>query len=243
MAVAASGADLADHRQHDVLGGHAERQRAFHAYLHVLHLLGDQALRGEHMLDLRGADAMRQRAERAVRGGMRIAADHGHARQGGALLRADHMHDALARVVHLELEDAEVVAVLVQGLHLQARDCVGDRLQPALTLGTRGRHVVVGRGDIGVDAPRLAPGQAQAFESLRRGHFVQDVAVDIDQRRTIVTARDLVQFPQLVVQRLGSHRSNPIGGWWVAHLAEFDARSLPWITQIHIVYSTNEFQE
>lgn len=214
MAVAAGGADPADHRQHDVLGGHAERQRAFHAHLHVLHLLGDQALRGQHMLDLGGADAVRQRTERAMRGGVRIAADHGHARQGGALLRADHMHDALARIVHLELEDAEVVAVLIQRLHLQARDFVGDRLQPALALGTRGRHVVVGRGDVGVDAPRLAPGQAQAFERLRRGHFVQDVAVDVDQRRTIVAARDLVQVPQLVVQRLGSHCGDPVGGWW-----------------------------
>ncbi len=213
MPVAAGGADLADHRQHDVLGGHPERQRAFHTHLHVLHFLGDQALGGQHVLDLGGADAVRQRAERAMRGGMRIAADHGHARQGGALLRADHMHDALPRIVHLELEDAEVVAVFVQRLHLQARDLVGNRLQPALAFGARGRHVVIGRGDIGVDAPRLAPGQAQAFEGLRRGHFVQDVAVDVDQRRAIVTACDLVQFPQLVVQGPGSHRGNPSGGW------------------------------
>ena len=126
MAVTTSSADLANHRQHDVLRGDAERQLAFDAHLHVLHLLGDQALGGEHMLDLGGADAVGQRAEGAVGGGMRITANHGHAGQCRALLRADDVDDALTHIVHLEFEDAEVIAVLVQRLHLDARDLVGD---------------------------------------------------------------------------------------------------------------------
>jgi hypothetical protein len=143
MAVTTGGADLADHGQHDVLGGHAERQLAFDAHQHVLHFLGDQALGGEHVLDLGGADAVGQGTEGAVGGGVRVAADHGHARQGGALLRADDVNDALALVVHLEFDDAVFVAVVVEGLHLQARDLVDDGLDAALALW-RGRHVVVG---------------------------------------------------------------------------------------------------
>src|SRR5690606_8075264 len=209
MTVAARGADPADHGQHDVLGGDADRQLAFDAHLHVLHLLGDQALGGQHMLHLGGADAVGQRAEGAVGGGVRVAADHGHARQGGALLRTDHVDDALTDVVHLELEDAEVITVLVQGLDLDARDLVGNGVQTALALCAGGRHVVVGGGDVGVDAPGLAASQAQALEGLGRSHFMEDVAVDVDQRRTIVTALDLVHLPELVIQRFAGHRTLP----------------------------------
>jgi hypothetical protein len=62
---------------------------------HVLGLLLDQRLGGEHVLDFRRADAVRQRAERAVRRGVAVAADDGHAGQGKALLGADDVHDAL----------------------------------------------------------------------------------------------------------------------------------------------------
>lgn len=75
------------------------------------------------------------------------------------------MDDALAHVIHLEFDDAIFVTVFIEGLHLQARHLVGDGLDTALAL-RRGRHVMVGGGDVGVDAPWLAVGQAQAFESL-----------------------------------------------------------------------------
>ncbi len=149
---------------------------------------------------------MGQRAEGAVGGGVRVAADHGHARQGGALLRADHVDDALAAVVHLEFEDAEVIAVLIESLHLNARHLIDDGFQTALALGAGGRHVVVRGGDVGVDAPRLAPGQTQPLEGLRRGHFVENLPVNVDQRRTVVAALDLMHLPELVVQRFASHQ-------------------------------------
>ena len=205
MAVTTRGADLADHGQHDVLGGDAEGQLAFDTHLHILHLLGHQALGGEHVLHLGRADAVGQRAEGTMGGGVRVAADHGHARQGGALLRADHVDDALTAVVHLEFEDAEVIAVLVEGLHLNARHFIDDGFQATLALGLGGRHVVIRGGDVGVDAPRLAPGQTQPFEGLRRGHFVEDLPVDVDQRRTVVAALHLVHVPELVVQRFAGH--------------------------------------
>lgn len=36
----------------------------------------------------------------------------------------------------------------------------------------------------------LALRQAQAFERLRRGHFVDDMTVNVDQRRTVVALFD-----------------------------------------------------
>jgi len=170
-----------------------------------------------------------QRAECTVSGGVRIAADHGHARQGCSLLRADHMDDALARVVHRELEDAEVRAVLAQRAHLRARDFVGDGGQSADALGLGGRHVVVGRGEVGIHPPRFPPGQPQPFERLRRGHLVQDVAVDVEQRGAVVAAADLVHLPQLVVQGLAGH-------WRVSRRIYGQTAGFPSMTQMDIFH-------
>src|ERR1700712_189496 len=206
MAVAAGGADLADDRQDDVLGSNAERQLAFDLHLHVFYFLGARARRGEHVLALGGADAMGQGAKSAMGRGMGVAADHGHARQRRALLRADHVNDALTHVVHLEFSDAIFVAVVVQGLDLQARNLIDNSVYAVLAI-RGGRHVVVNRGDVGVDPPWFAARQAQAFESLWRGHFVNDVTIDIKQRRTIVALLDQMRIPELVVERFAGHQT------------------------------------
>ena len=121
MAGAAGGADLADDRQDDVLGGHAGRQGAVDGDAHVLRLLLDQRLGGEDVLDLRGADAVGQRPEGAVGRGVAVAADDGRARQGEALLGADDVDDALALVELGEVFDAEVAGVLGERLDLRWR--------------------------------------------------------------------------------------------------------------------------
>ena len=153
------------------------------------------------MLDLAGADAERQRAEGAVRAGVRVAADHRHARQRGALLRADHVHDALARVAEREIgRSAELGDVGVQ--RSTCRRETGSAM-PCVPVG--GRRVVVGGGDDRLDAPRLASGQLQALEGLRAGHFVHQVAVDIEQRRAVGFLVHDVGVPELVVKRLRFH--------------------------------------
>ena len=157
------------------------------------------------MLNLRGADAVRQCTKCAVGGGMRVAADNGHARQGCALLRADNVNDALTHVIHLEFEDAEVVTVLIQGFHLNARHFIRDGFQTALALCLGSRHVVIRGRDIGVDAPRFAASQSQPFKRLWRGHFVENVTIDIDQRGTIIPLFDEMVVPQLVVKRFRRH--------------------------------------
>ena len=208
MAIATGRADFADDREHDVLGCHPKWQLAFYAHQHVLHFFSDKALGGQYVFDLRRANTVGQGAERAMGRGVRVAADHGHARQCGALLRADHVNDALTHVVHFEFGDAVLVAVVVQGLHLQTGNLIGNRFNPAFAL-RRGRYVMVRGRDIGIDAPRLAPCQTQAFERLRRGHFMNDVTVDIDQRRSIVALLDQMRIPELVVERFAGHHTVP----------------------------------
>ena len=167
MAVTTSGANLADHRQHNVLGRDTERQLPFNAHLHVFHFLGDQTLGSQYVLNLGCTDAVRQCTKGAMGRGVRITADNRHTRQGRALLRADNVHDALTHVVHLEFENAEVIAVLIQRSDLNARHFIGDSVQATLALGLGGRHVVIGRGNVGVNAPRLAASQSQPFKRLR----------------------------------------------------------------------------
>jgi len=163
------------------LGRSAFAQSAFHPDQQGFGFLLQQTLGGEHMLDLAGADTVSQRAEGAMCAGMRIPAHHRHPRQGCALLRADDVHDALAHIAHLEFGNPEIGAVVIQGFHLQTRNRVGDTLT---AIG--GGYVVVGHCEVGFDAPRLAPSQAQPLEGLRAGHFMQQVAVDVKQRGAIL---------------------------------------------------------
>jgi hypothetical protein len=55
-----------------------------------------------------------------VRGGVAVAADDGHAGQRAALLGADDVDDALVRVAHREVRDAELGGVRPQGVDLRA---------------------------------------------------------------------------------------------------------------------------
>ena len=48
----------------------------------------------------------------------------------------------------------------------------------------------------------LRPGELQAFVGLRAGHFVHQVAVDVEQRGAVVLDVHDVAVPELVVERL-----------------------------------------
>ena len=152
MAGAAGGADLADDGEDDVLGGDAFGQFAVDAHQHVLGLLLDQRLGGEHVLHLGGADAVGQRAEGAVGRGVAVAADDGGAGQGEALLGPDHVDDALALVALVVVVDAEVLGVLSQRFDLNLGLGVVDALG-----AVGGRHVVVDHGKGLLGARTLRP--------------------------------------------------------------------------------------
>ncbi len=153
------------------------------------------------MFHFRGADAEGQRAECAMGRGVRITADDGGAGQSEALFRADDMHHALAFVVHLEIGDAELGAVIFQRLHLNAAGFVFDALQAVFG----GGHVVVGHGQGEFRVAHFAAGGAQALEGLRAGDFMHQVAVDIEQARAVV----------LLVHQMGGEDFIEEGLWFV----------------------------
>ena len=172
------------------------RQLAVDAHQHVLGLALDQRLRGEHMLDFRRADAVRQRAEGAVRRGVAVAADDGHAGQREALLRADDVDDALADVVLGIVFDAEILGVPGQRLDLDAAFLVLDADLRSVEVGTLWSTTA----SVFSGCAHLAAAQAQAFEGLRAGHFVDEVAVDVEQAGAVVLAVDDVVVANLVVE-------------------------------------------
>lgn len=193
VALAAAGADPGDDRQDQVLRGDLVGQFALDGDGHGLRAGQRQRLSGQDVLHLAGADAERQCAERAVGGGVGVAADHGGAGLGQAQLRADHVHDALLDVAERVQPDAEVRAVLAQGLQLGARDRVGDRL-----VDVEGRGVVVLGGDGEVEAAHPAPGLAQPVEGLRAGHLVQQVQIDEEKVGLALRAPDDMVVPDLL---------------------------------------------
>ena len=88
-------ADPADGAEDDVLGGHAERERAREVEEHRLRPPLGQGLRGQHVLDLRGADAEGERSDGTVGRRVAVAADDRHPGLREAQLGPDHVHDAL----------------------------------------------------------------------------------------------------------------------------------------------------
>ena len=145
---------------------------------------------------------MGQGAERAMGRGVGIAADDGHAGLGAALLGPDHVDDAVAHVAHGEELDPVVLDVPRQRLELQARLIVGDGVDPeALALG---RHVVVGHRQSAVRPAHGAFRGPKSGERLRRGHLMDQVQVDIEDRLAVLLGDD-VGVPDLVVESLAGH--------------------------------------
>src|SRR5262249_35842126 len=87
--------------------------------------------------------------------------------------------------------------VLVEGLHLQARDGIGDAHIDAVV---RRGNVVVRRGEDGFHAPHAAMMLLEAFEGLRARHFVDDVPVDVDERGSVGFLADEVGVPKLFIE-------------------------------------------
>ncbi len=163
-----------------------------------------EALRGQHVLDFAGADAERERAERAVRGSVAIAADDSLPGLRDAQLRSDYVHDALLLAVHVKETHAGFAAIFLERLKLQA--CVGvDDGQRAVGGGDGVVHHR--EGEIG--AADFASFGTQAGEGLRGSAFVDEVAVDIDERGVAGLFVDNMGVPNFLVERFGdSHESS-----------------------------------
>ena len=135
----------------------------------------------------------RERAERAVRGRVAVAADDRHPGLRDAELRADHVDDALAAAAGRVERDAELLAVAAQRLEL----LLGELVRRAVDR----RHVVIHRRERPVRPAHAAAGQAQPLERLRRGDLVDQVQVDVEQRRLARRLGDDVPLPDLLEQR------------------------------------------
>ncbi|CDL49574.1 hypothetical protein [Klebsiella pneumoniae ISC21] len=177
MAGAAGATGFTNDGQHDIFGGNARRRFALDFDFHGLRAALFQGLGRQHMLHFGGADTERQRTERAVGGGMGVTAHDRHPRQGNPLFRAHDVDDALIRVVQVVQFNAELFTVLNQLLHLNAGHLTGR----VNVFGLR-RDVMIHGSEGFTRLAHLAAMGAQAVKRLRRGDFVHQMAVDIQQR-------------------------------------------------------------
>jgi hypothetical protein len=95
---------------------------------------------------------------------------------------------------------AELGAVAVQRVKLLLGDRVFDRQR---AVGRR--HVVVGCGDRQIGAADLPAGEAQALERLRRRHLMDEMQVDVEQRRFACGLADDVVLPDFLEQGAWGH--------------------------------------
>ena len=150
------------------------------------------------MLDLGGPDPEGERSERAVRRRVAVPADDRHPRLREAELRADHVDDALAPAPGRVQGHAEFGAVGPERVELSLR----ERVRRAVA----GRDVVVHRREREIRAPNAPAGEPQPVEGLRRGHLVDEVEIDVEQRRLSVLLVDDVALPDPVEERLRHER-------------------------------------
>src|SRR6266404_327006 len=201
---AAADADFADDGEDDVLGGDAGGALAIHDDVQRFGTRLREALRGEHVLDFAGADAEGERAKRAMRGSVAVAANDGLPGLRDAQLRADDVHDALLLAVQVKEAHAGFAAIFLERLELQARVGIDDGQR-----AVGGGDGVVHHRECKIGAADFASLGAQAREGLRGSAFVDEVAVNIDERGLAGLFVDNVGVPNFLVESFGdSHESS-----------------------------------
>ena len=190
--------------KNQVLGGEAFPEPAVAADAHGFEALLLERLGRHHVLDLRRADAEGKSAEGAVRRRVRVAADEGRPRKRKAFLGPDDVDDSLTGVAEAEELHAEFAAVFDERRHLLLRERHAGFKRRAL-----GRDVVVHRRDHEIGPAELSSGRAQTGKGLRTRHFVNDVAVDVEER----------EFPFLL------HHDVGVIDFFVERLSHFQAPS------------------
>ena len=204
VAGAARSADLADDGEDNIFRGDARRQRAIDLHQHVLGFFLNQRLRRQHMFDFGRADAVSERTECAMRRSVAIAAHDGRARQGEALFRPDDVDDALTLVELIVIFEAEQLGVLSEVRDLRGALRVGVRL------GAVGRrHVMIDDQQRLLRRMDLAARRAQTFKRLWRGHFMDEVTVDVEQAGAVSRIIDQMIVPDFVVERARFHVREP----------------------------------
>src|SRR5277367_750913 len=145
------------------------------------------------MFHFRCPDAERERSECAVGRGMTIPANDRHPRQGNAELRTNDVHNALISGVHIKKWNTKLAAIFLERFNLLCCDRIRDRNATG-----SGRNVVVDGRDRAQRLPYPSSGSAQAVKRLRRGYFMHEMQVDIEQLRLPFGSGDKVGVPYLL---------------------------------------------
>ena len=199
-------------------------QRAVHLHLVGFRLALQQALRRQHVLHFAGADAERERAERAVRRGVAVAADDRHAGLREALLGSDDVDDALLVAVEAVSRECRTPCSWFRAAPPGSpRSCPRSAAIAAWSecCGRWWRCVRSGRRT-------LKPRSRKSGEGLRRCHFVDQVQIDVDQRRSAGLLGDDVGVPDFFDDGAWLTHDSPrlrrqtavahFASWWPAFL-------------------------
>jgi hypothetical protein len=159
-----------------------------------------QALGGKHVFHFAGANSKCQRAECAMGRGVTVAADDGLAGLRDAKLRTNNMHDPLMLAVHIEQPHTGFLAILFERFELRLRVLVQD-----------GEGTVFRRDGMVHDRKRkiwttnFAALGTQTGKRLRRGTFMNQMPIDIEERwLTRLLVHNMV-VPNLFIQSFGCH--------------------------------------
>ena len=155
-----------------------------------------QRLGCQHMLHFAGADAKGQGPQRPVRGGVAVAADDRHARLRDPQFGADHVHDPLIGIPQVKQPHTKLTAVVAERVDLLAGDNVGDRQPPV-----GGGDIVIGGGECRLRTADPATSQSEALKGLGAGHFMDQMAVDVDQRLFALRCAHQMGIPDFFQQR------------------------------------------
>ena len=138
------------------------------------------------MLHFGSSDAEGKGSERPVSGSMGIPAHDGRTREGQSLLRAHHMDNPLARVTQVEQRHSEILTVLPQGFDLLGGNRVLDRLKLV-----SGRNVVIRNRKSRLRNPYLSSCHPESLKGLRRGHLMDQMAVDVEDTVSILLVNQM----------------------------------------------------
>ena len=152
------------------------------------------------MAHFRGANAEGERPEGAMGGGMAVATDNRHPRLGRAQFRAHHMHDTAIIAAPAMQRDGMGGGIRFEHLDLELRRLggIGRRLAGA---EVQRRRRMIDRRQGAVRTAHFQTARGQGREGLRRGHFMDQMQVDIEHaRRPGGFRRDLVAVPDFFEQ-------------------------------------------
>jgi hypothetical protein len=158
-------------------------------------------LSSKDMLNFTGSNTKGQRSKSTVRCRVRVTAHRDGTGKGKALFGSNNVDDSLTLVgkgkvgetkgldILLELHDLRSTGSLFnEGFHIDNTAAV-----------TRG-HVVIDRRQSAVRSSHAAASETEAFKCLRRRYFVNQVTINVDERRDTVIV-DQVIIPDLVDER------------------------------------------